>query len=120
MGERGRQRLTDIHTEATEAGSERKTFPPFLLPDTMSDVEKDSIWGEGHRVHPTEILLLFIDTLDWFGDFRKSYGRKQVNIQHPVKVQEVSLDRRHLLVKRCPLGLLSSREIAMLPPCGGY
>lgn len=62
----GGQRLTDIHTEATEAGSEKKTFPPFLLPDALSDVEKDNIWGKGHTVHPTEILLLLIGALHWF------------------------------------------------------
>lgn len=67
----GGQILTDIHTEATEAGSERKTFPPFLLPDTLSDVEKDNMWGKGHTVHPTEKRLVFIGTLDWFGELKE-------------------------------------------------
>lgn len=75
----GGQRLTDIHTEATEAGSERKTFPPFLLPDTLSDVEKDiNIWGKGQKVtrftRPKSDFLL-MGTLDGFGDFKQSSGR---------------------------------------------
>lgn len=52
------------HRRTAEAGSERKTFPPFLLPAVLTDDEKGiKRVGGGHTVHSAQVLA--ISCLGW-------------------------------------------------------